>query len=222
MNRYQPMVGQPSTTLPALQGSRAGNPPQVGGSSPPMQTGMARAPLAQSAQVNPGLGGRALTPMRPYPVPAPMQTNPAIQYGFKPVPPGPPGQMRRPVPVANQQQQPPQPQWQQQMAMQQQPQSQWQQQMAMQQQRQQPQWSRSGQMAMQRGAPHMLNAQQQQMKMMPQGMRQMYNGRPMTPQRPPDMGYRPSMTMRGQPVGSRVNLQRNQFGSNNYNHNPRR
>ena len=54
------------------------------------------------------------------------------------------------------------------------------------------------------------NWQQQQMSTMPQGMRQMYNGRPMTPQQP-DMNYNPLPTMRGQPVGSRVNLQRNQL-----------
>ncbi len=55
-----------------------------------------------------------------------------------------------------------------------------------------------------------LNWQQQMMKTMPPGMRQMYNGRPMT-NSGPLMPAQPSMTRRGQPVGSRVNLQRNQF-----------
>ena len=60
------------------------------------------------------------------------------------------------------------------------------------------------------GPGQRLNWQQRQMQSMPPGMRQMYNGRPMT-KTAPDMNYNPSMTMRGQPVGSRVNLQRNQF-----------
>ena len=60
------------------------------------------------------------------------------------------------------------------------------------------------------GQPQQLNWQQRQMQSMPPGMRQMYNGRPMT-KAAPDMNYNPSMTMRGQPAASRVNLQRNQF-----------
>ena len=57
-----------------------------------------------------------------------------------------------------------------------------------------------------------LNWQQMKMRSMPPGMRQMYNGRPMTA--PPNMNYSPAPpTRRGQPVGSRVNLMRNQFGS---------
>ena len=55
-----------------------------------------------------------------------------------------------------------------------------------------------------------LNQQQQQMRMMPAAMRQAYNKQPVTPQtqtmRPQGMP-----TMRGQPAGSRVNLQRNQM-----------
>ena len=78
-----------------------------------------------------------------------------------------------------------------------------------------------------RGVGRQLNWQQQQMQQMPPGMRQMYNGRPMTraatPMQP-SMDYSPSMTRRGQPVASRVNLQRNQFprAGNNSNYNSRR
>lgn len=56
-----------------------------------------------------------------------------------------------------------------------------------------------------------LNWQQQQMRMMPQQMRQAYNRQPMTAPIP-NMGAPASPTMRGQPVASRVNLQTNQFG----------
>lgn len=61
------------------------------------------------------------------------------------------------------------------------------------------------------GQHNQLNWQQRRMQSMPPGMRQAYNGRPMT-NTAPSMDYRPSPTRRGQPVGSRVNLQRNQFG----------
>jgi hypothetical protein len=55
-----------------------------------------------------------------------------------------------------------------------------------------------------------LNWQQQQMSMMPQAMRQNYNNAAVT-QQPQTMQPQAPPTQRGRPVGSRVNLQRNQF-----------
>jgi len=64
-----------------------------------------------------------------------------------------------------------------------------------------------------------INWQQQQMKNMPPAMRQAYNGQPMTatgPASTPD-----PMAPQGRAVGSRVNLQRNQFAGRKFNPPPR-
>lgn len=65
------------------------------------------------------------------------------------------------------------------------------------------------------GRAPQLNRQQQQMRMMPQGMRQAYNNRPMTQQSPGIQPMAPP-TQRGKPAASRVNLQGNQLNRFRY------